>query len=506
MQLDTEFIETKLASKLWRLNNLYKIRDKNGNLITMKLNKSQLHTLQDYSHNKRIILKSRQQGMTTLAVAYNLDSCIFKDGFSAGIQSYGLDESKKLQNKAKLMWEEFDEDLKRALKLELVVNNAHGMQFSNGSLLRIGNFRGDTLQSLHVSELAKIAKKYPDKARELKTGAFQAIGKDSRIIIESTAEGKAGLFYEMWQKAILKKKACDEAGAQLSPFDFEPIFLSWMMDPDCNLDQPQEAPKEIEEYFEELWIKEGIELTDSQRNWYIAKYNEIGREIKQEYPSTPEEAFEKVVEGTYYANEFKKLDIGNYEYDPSYYVFAAMDLGMNDTFSNIFFQVDLNGIPTIIAEYLDSGHGLEYYKDVYDALAKKYGWKLLQTYVPHDVQIRDLTSDKTRFEVLKNLKFNPILVKRHSLVDGIECTRQMLKTIKVNRSCEHTLGAIQNYRKAFNEQLQVFLDKPVHDEFSHTADAIRYMAMGLKHRPPHEVMVYQQFSSDYRATIGGYEL
>ena len=127
MQLDTEFIETKLASKLWRLNNLYKIRDKNGNLITMKLNKSQLHTLQDYSHNKRIILKSRQQGMTTLAVAYNLDSCIFKDGFSAGIQSYGLDESKKLQNKAKLMWEEFDEDLKKALKLELVVDNAHGM-------------------------------------------------------------------------------------------------------------------------------------------------------------------------------------------------------------------------------------------------------------------------------------------------------------------------------------------------------------------------------------------
>ena len=153
--INEEFVTKYLGSKLWRLNNLYKIRDKAGQLITMKLNESQLYTLTQFSHNKRIILKSRQQGMTTLAVAYNLDSCLFHPGFSAGIQSYGLDESKKLQLKAKLMWEEFDEDIRKALNIELVINNAYGMRFSNGSLLRIGNFRGDTLQSLHVSELAR---------------------------------------------------------------------------------------------------------------------------------------------------------------------------------------------------------------------------------------------------------------------------------------------------------------------------------------------------------------
>lgn len=493
--MNTEFIQTKLASKLWRLNNLYKIRDKSGTLITMKLNESQLYTLTSFSHNKRIILKSRQQGMTTLAVAYNLDSCIFKPGFSAGIQSYGLDESKKLQLKAKLMWEEFDESIKKALNLTLVVNNAAGMQFSNGSILKIGNFRGDTLQSLHVSELAKIAKKFPDKARELKTGAFQAIGKENKIIIESTAEGKAGLFYELWQKAVMKKRMCDEAGAQLSPFDFEPIFLSWMMDPDCNLEQDQPIPDELKEYFERLEQKQNTILTQTQKNWYVAKYGEIGFDIKQEYPSTPEEAFEKVLEGTYYANEYKNLTIGNFKYDPNYLVFSAVDLGMNDTFSNIFFQVDITGVVTIIAEYMDSGHGLAYYRDVYDAFEKKYGWKYRSMFVPHDVNVKDLTSDKTRLEVLRELKFRPIVVKKHALIDGIECCRQMLKNIRIDRSCEVTIAAIQNYRKAFNDQLGVFLDKPVHDEFSHPADALRYLAMGLKYRMPSEVCVYTERSN-----------
>lgn len=497
--INEEFVTKYLGSKLWRLNNLYKIRDKAGQLITMKLNESQLYTLTQFSHNKRIILKSRQQGMTTLAVAYNLDSCLFHPGFSAGIQSYGLDESKKLQLKAKLMWEEFDEDIRKALNIELVINNAYGMRFSNGSLLRIGNFRGDTLQSLHVSELAKIAKKYPDKARELKTGAFQAIGKDNKIIIESTAEGKAGLFYELWQKAVAKKRITDAAGAQLSPFDFEPIFLSWMMDPDCNLDLPQVPSPELVEYFDKVEMETGIKLADTQKNWYIAKYEEIGNEIKQEYPSTPEEAFEKVVEGTYYANEYKRLNIGKFEYDPNYYVFSAVDLGMNDTFSNIFFQVDVNGQVTIIGEYMDSGHGLEYYRDVYDAIMKKYGWNIQSMYVPHDVNVRDLTSDKTRLDVLRELKFNPIVIKRHSLIDGIECCRQMLQNVRIDKSCEVTLAAIQNYRKAYNEQLAVFMDKPVHDEHSHPADALRYLALGLKYRFPSDILVYN-LERDYKTS------
>ena len=90
------YLLTNLSSKLWRLDNLYYIKDKYSNISVMKLNNSQLKVLTKYKHNKKIILKSRQQGISTLYLAYNLDSCIFDDGTDAGLQSYGLKEAEKL--------------------------------------------------------------------------------------------------------------------------------------------------------------------------------------------------------------------------------------------------------------------------------------------------------------------------------------------------------------------------------------------------------------------------
>lgn len=475
-----DFINKKLSSKLWRLNNLYKIRDKHGKLITLKLNKSQEIILTKFRHNKKIILKSRQQGVSTLKLAYNLDSCIFHQGYSAGIQSYGNDESKKLQRKAELMWNEFDKDLKKLLNISLTMNNSTGMGFSNGSILKIGNFRGDTLQSLHVSELAKIAKKYPEKANELATGAFQAIATGSKITIESTAEGKFGLFYDMWQKAVNVQKI----RPNLTPLDFEPIFIPWTIDDDCNLEMDVDFSPEILEYFEKLKAR-NIELTRTQRNWYQAKYNEIGWLIKQEYPTTAEEAFEKSLEGTYYEHEYKTLKIIPEDkiYVGNNIVHTAVDIGMNDMFVILFFIIDSEG-PVIIDEFEDNGHGLQYYRDKYDAYAVKYGWKYGMMYCPHDVKVKELTSDKTRYEVLKELNFNPIIVKKHSLQDGIEITRRMLKKIRISSKCENIIAAIQGYRKHYDEKLGVFLEKPVHDKLSHRADALRYLSIGLKHRMP----------------------
>lgn len=98
-----EFMEEKLSSKLWRMNNLYTILDKNGVKRKLVLNHAQLQVLTRFRHNKKIILKSRQQGISTLYLAYNLDDCLFKAGYQAGIQSYGLDESEKLSKRALLM-------------------------------------------------------------------------------------------------------------------------------------------------------------------------------------------------------------------------------------------------------------------------------------------------------------------------------------------------------------------------------------------------------------------
>jgi len=478
IDLSNEEIIQKLTSKLWRLNNLYTIEDKNGTKQIMKLNPSQLKVLKKFKHTRKIILKSRQQGISTLYLAYNLDSCIFGEGFSAGIQSYGQDESNKLQRRAELMWDEFPQEIKELLGLKLVSNNSKGMSFSNRSILKIGNFRGDTLQSLHVSELGKIAKKFPEKAMELKTGAFQAVSVKNKITIESTAEGKTGMFYEMWQKAELLSKSDRE----ITPLDFQAIFLSWIEDSDCQLFTDFPINDEVKKYINKLERDLSITLTKPQKNWLAAKMDELGDKFNQEYPATPEMAFAQSVEGTYYEHEFKNLAIKHNLYDQNLKVHSSFDLGMNDTFSIGFFQIHPDGTVKIIGEYANNGHGLEHYKDVFLALTAKFRWVHGSTYVPHDIKVRELISGKTRWTALKELGFKPILVNKHSVQDGIEVTRQFLKTVEIEDSCDMIIGCIQNYRKKYDAKYDVYLDSPVHDEHSHPADMIRYMAMGIKYK------------------------
>ena len=488
-----QFIDDKLGSKLWRIDNLYTIRDKDAVKQILKLNGSQRKILEKFKHSRKIILKSRQQGISTLYLAYYLDSCLFNSGFQAGIQSYGQDEADKLAKRGLLMWEEMDPDIKELFGLKLVSNNQKGMTFSNGSILKIGNFRGDTLQGLHVSELGKIAKKYPEKAKELKTGAFQAVGKNSRITIESTAEGKSGLFYEIWAASELHEKL----GKDLGPFDFQPIFLSWVEDNDCNIDTPQDIDSELKKYFTKYEKELGIILNDTQKWWYAAKKKELGADMQQEYPTTAKEAFEQSVEGTYYEHEFKKLTIKPKLYDENLKVHSSFDLGVNDTFSIGFFQIHPNGKVKIIGEYANNGYGLEHYKDIFLAVSAKFGWVHGNTYVPHDIKVTELIAGKTRWAAMIDMGWSPILVNKHGVQDGIEVTRQFLKTVEIDNECEDIIGAIQNYRKKFDIKYGVYLDAPVHDEHSHPADMIRYMAMGLKFKMINDIYVreYQPKSS-----------
>ena len=516
---ELEYLLLNIGSKLWRLDNLYHIKDKYNVLAVMRLNDSQRKVLTKYRHNKKIILKSRQQGISTLFLAYNLDSCIFEDGIETGLQSYGLREAEKLADRASLMWELFPVAIKELLNISLITDNKMAMGFSNRSKLSIGNFRGDTLQSLHVSELGKIAKDYPKKAKELKTGAFQAVAKNNVITIESTAEGKTGLFYEMWQTA--SKKAI--LGLPLSPLDFQAIFLPWYVDPDCQLFTEVLVSKEVLAYLTKLETKLGITFTDSQKWWYQAQVDILGDDMTQEYPSTAEEAFNQSVEGMYYKEEFKNLKIHSNTYDPNLLVFRAADLGMNDDFVLLFFQlheVDANDensfkfngryfTPKIIAEYKNSGKALEHYAEICTELNNSLGYVYSHTYVPHDAAQSELIAGITRFDAMKSLGFSPILLPKSKVLDGIEVTRQLLKFVILDSELDFLPTSIQNYRKAKDDKLNVYLKTPVHDIHSHPADALRYLAMGLKYYYPDLIYVSDLLASyryDYTSSSGNFDV
>jgi len=109
---------------------------------------------------------------------------------------------------------------------------------------------------LHISEYGKICNKYPEKAREIQTGALNTVAPESEVFIESTAEGNSGYFYDMSMRAM----ANEEMGKTLSPMDYKFFFYPWFIDPTYELTDDFAITQETCDYFAEL-----------KRNEYIQK-------------------------------------------------------------------------------------------------------------------------------------------------------------------------------------------------------------------------------------------
>ena len=279
-ELDLEKIFT---DKLYRLNGLYHIRNKDSAIIKLKLNPEQEHYITN-RHNRNVNLKARQLGFTTLAVIDALDDCIFNEYFEAGIIADDLDNAAKIFEKAKLAFEMLPGWLK---KHRIPTTDRVGeYRFPNGSVFSVDtSFRGGTLSRLHVSELGKISKKFPKKAREIITGAFEAVPKNGFIDIESTAEGMGGEFYEICQEAMPKDPD------NLRSLEFKFFFFPWWKNPEYQENGTVGIDDELLKYFEYLETEQNIPLRQDQKNWYALKKQVQKGEMAQEYPSYPEEAF-----------------------------------------------------------------------------------------------------------------------------------------------------------------------------------------------------------------------
>lgn len=276
-------LKETLGNKLWRLNNLYHIRDKNGKVVKFKLNNEQAYYITN-RHNRNINLKARQLGFTTVAVVDGLDDCLFNEYFEAGIIADDLDNAKKIFEKAKLAYELLPAWLKKYRTP--TTDRAGEYRFPNGSVFSVDtSFRGGTLSRLHVSELGKISKKYPLKAKEIITGAFEAVPANGFIDIESTAEGVSGEFYDICQVAMAK------AHNNLSSLEFKFFFFPWYKNSEYQIESEIKITDELVKYFDYLKNEQGIVLSKEQHAWYALKKESLKNEMEQEYPSFPEEAF-----------------------------------------------------------------------------------------------------------------------------------------------------------------------------------------------------------------------
>ncbi|OCG35729.1 MULTISPECIES: terminase [unclassified Gilliamella] len=474
----------KLSNKLWRLNNLYYITDKAGKQIRFTMTPEQLEYFEGM-HTRNIILKARQLGFTTEVCIIQLDAALFESAKCALI-AHTLNDAKRLfREKVKYAYDRLPEEIKQANPAS---NDAAGeLVFKKGGSLYVStSFRGGTLRYLHVSEFGKICAKFPDKAKEIVTGAFEAVATGCFITIESTAEGKSGYFYDYCNTA---EKAHIQ-GKPLSSLDWKFFFFSWWKNPLYAIPPVEPIPTRLEEYFSEIKAKHGIDLTEQQKAWYHAKEKTLGDDMKREYPSIPSEAFEQSIEGAYYARQFRELykekRITVLPDNSHLPVYTYWDLGVGDS-TAIWFVRKVGEEFHIIDYYENSGEGLRHYMKVLKDKAQNLGYEYAEHWAPHDIDNRELSGDgKSRKQIAKegyeidgekySIKFN--VAPRLSVDDGIESVREILPLCAFDSSkCEQGIANLEAYRKAWDDKNGCWRDKPLHDHTSHGADAFRYFAV-----------------------------
>jgi phage terminase large subunit len=137
-----------------------------------------------------------------------------------------------------------------------------------------------------------------------------------------------------------------------------------------------------------------------------------------------------------------------------------------------------NNEASVIDYYEASGEALGHYANVLSA--KPYTWG--KHIVPHDAQVRELGTGRSRLEILQGLGLEPQSPRlSQTLHDGIEAARLFLKRCWFDADkCKQGIECLQNYRREENTKTGELKTEPVHDWASHGADAFRYAAIGLK--------------------------
>lgn len=188
-------------------------------------------------------------------------------------------------------------------------------------------------------------------------------------------------------------------------------------------------------------------------------------------------SWNSAMEGSYYSKEFSRIHaegrICLVPWDPKLPVHTAWDIGVSDSNSIIYFQK--RGREVAIIDYDEgSGHGLQHYVKILREKPYHYGAHI----APHDIKQFEYALGKTRIEAAAEMGIQFEVCPKLDLMDGIDAARLFLNRCVFDEGkTENLVSALIGYRRLYDDNLQTFKDKPLHDWCSHAADAFRYLAL-----------------------------
>lgn len=261
-----------------------KIRTKDGDIRPLVLNNAQkiLQEAIDAEMATKgfvrvIILKARQQGLSTMVGAWMYSQVSQRKAQKAIVVTHHADSTRALFDLTKRYHDNAPEIVKPSTKYSSRRELSFDRLDSSYIVATAGGesiARGETLTHAHLSELAF----WPtSSAQDNLNGLLQAIPAKpgTSVFIESTANG-FNLFHELWKGAVEGTNG------------FRPVFIPWYADPEYR----EEAPADFTPTPEEQEIAAKYNLDHEQLQWRRTRIARSGAELfKQEYPAIPDEAF-----------------------------------------------------------------------------------------------------------------------------------------------------------------------------------------------------------------------
>ena len=235
------------------------------------------------------------------------------------------------------------------------------------------------------------------------------------------------------------------------------------------------------------WVQR---VTWRDNPWFPSVLEAERLALKKRDPTEYEHVWEglprTVVAGAIYAGEVVKMiearRVRPVPYDPALPVHTIWDLGWNDAMTIIMVQKLPSAV--MIIDYIEDSFRT-YAEYVAELKERKYVWG--KDYLPHDATATHPEIGKSAKKVLEGLGRNPEIIPRLDVESGIRATRMLLPRVYMDdtdrkhdgtgyRGCARLLTCLKRYRRGIPQTTEE-PGAPVHDEYSHGADAVRGLAV-----------------------------
>lgn len=249
-------------------------------------------------------------------------------------------------------------------------------------------------------------------------------------------------------------------------------------------------------HFKEMYDLAGARSNPDLDNWFRVLYKASETNIlppselaaarvamtEEEYAQEYEVDWGAGQVGAYYAKLITKAEtekrILRVNYDKGASVETYWDLGHRDT-TAIWFIQSIGREYHVIDHLESSGVGLDWYVKQLKEKPYIYGEHVL----PHDAGHHEISTGETRLQTLQKYGLGGRIrvLDKHSVDDGIHAVRMILDKcyfddVKTKRGLE----CMRAYEKKWDAKNKIFSASPLHNWASHSADAFRTFAMGVR--------------------------